>query len=81
MMSTSIGGAPVLPYLLNQFPPDEEIRSVIGDGAYDMRACYGAIAARNAYAVILLRKNAKLHNPDTPSAKVQNEVVRSSKYL
>lgn len=57
-MSSSIGDAPVLPDLLNQIPPDKEIASVTADGAYDTRKCHDAIAARNAHAVILPRKNA-----------------------
>jgi hypothetical protein len=61
--SSSIGDAPVLPDLLNQIPPDEEIGSVTADGAYDTRKCHDAIAARNAYAGIPPRKNAKLWKP------------------
>ena len=79
--SSSIGDAPVLPDLLNQIPPDEEIGSVAADGAYDTRKCHDAIAARNAHAVIPPRKNAKLWKPDTPGARARNEAVRSSKYL
>lgn len=55
--SSSIGDAPLLHDLFDQIPPDEEIGSVTGDGAYDMRKCHDAIAARNAYAVIPPRKN------------------------
>jgi hypothetical protein len=79
--SSSIGDAPMLPDLLNQIPPDEEIGSVTGDGAYDTRKCHNAIAARNAHAVIPPRKNAKLWKPDTPGARARNEAVRASKYL
>lgn len=79
--SSSIGDAPVLPDLLNQIPPDEEIGSVTADGAYDIRKCQNAIAARNARAVIPPRKNAKLWKPNTPGARARNEAFRSSKYL
>lgn len=79
--SSSIGGAPMLPDLLNQIPPDQDIGSVTGDGAYDTRKCHDAIVARNANAVIPPRKNAKLWKPDTPGARARNEAVRSSKYL
>ena len=79
--SSSIGDAPVLPDLINQIPPDEEIGSVTADGACDTRKCHDAIAARNAHAVIPPRKNAKLWKPDTPGARARNEAVRSSKYL
>lgn len=79
--SSSISDAPRLPDLLDQIPPDQEIGSVTGDGAYATRKCYEAIAARNAHAVIPPHKNAKLWRPNTPGARARNEAVRSSKYL
>lgn len=79
--SSSIGDAPMLPDLLSQIPPDQELGSVTADGAYDTRKCHDAIAARNAHAVIPPRKNAKMWKPDTAGAKALNEAVRSSKYL
>jgi hypothetical protein len=79
--SSSIGDAPILPDLLNQIPPDQELGSVTADGAYDTRKCHDAIAARDAHAVIPPRKNAKLWKPDTPGARARNEAVRASKYL
>jgi hypothetical protein len=79
--SSSIGDAPMLPDLLDQIPPDQEIGSVTGDGAYDTRKCHYAIAARNARAVIPPRKNAKLWMPNRLGARARNEAVRSSKYL
>ena len=63
--SSAIGDAPVLPDLLNQIAPQEQIACVTApchdlhanhcratDGAYDTRACHDAIAARGAVAVI-----------------------------
>ena len=79
--SSSIGDAPILPDLLNQIPPDQELGSVTADGAYDTRKCHDTIAARDAHAVIPPRKNAKLWKPDTPGARARNEAVRASKYL
>jgi len=79
--SSSVGDAPMLPDLLNQIPPDQNLGSVTADGAYDTRKCHDAIAARNARAVVPPRKNAKLWKPDTPGAKARNEAVQSSKYL
>jgi hypothetical protein len=79
--SSSISDAPILPDLLSQIPPDQELGSVTADGAYDTRKCYDAIAARDAHAVIPPRKNAKMWKPDTPEARARNEAVRSSKYL
>ncbi|KIN72777.1 ISSpo9, transposase [Sulfitobacter guttiformis KCTC 32187] len=78
---SSIGDAPILPDLLNQIPPCQELGGVTADGAYDTRKCHDAIAARNVHAVIPPRKNAKLWKPDTPRARARNEAVRSSKYL
>ena len=79
--SSSIGDAPMLPDLLSQIPPDQELGSVTADGVYDTRKCHDAIAARNAHAVIPPRKNAKMWKHDTAGAKARNEAVRSSKYL
>ena len=57
--SSDVGDAPMLPELLAQIPPDQEIASVTADGAYDTRKCHDAIADRGAAAVIPPRKNAK----------------------
>ncbi|KIN72257.1 ISSpo9, transposase [Sulfitobacter guttiformis KCTC 32187] len=73
--------APMLPDLLSQIAPDQELGSVTADGAYDIRKCYDAIAARNAHAAIPPRKTAKMWKPNTPGARARNEAVRSSKYL
>ena len=61
--------------LLDQIPPDEEIGSVTGDGAYDTRKCHDAIATRNGHAVIPPRKNAKLWKPNTPGDRARNKAV------
>jgi hypothetical protein len=79
--SSSIGDSSMLPDLLSQIAPAQELGSVTADGGYDTRKCHDAIAARNAHAVIPPRKNAKMWKPDTPGARVQNEAVRSSNYL
>ena len=60
VMSSSIEDALMLPDLLSQIPPDQELGRVTADGAYDTRKCHDAIAARNVHAVIPLRKNAKM---------------------
>ena len=61
--TNNIGDAPMLPELLDQIPPDQDIGSVTADGAYDTRKCHDAIAARDAHAVIPPRKNAKPWKP------------------
>ena len=66
--SSNVGDAPVLPDLLNQIPSDQDIGSVTADGAYDTRKCHETIAARNAHAVILPRKNAKPWKPTSAGA-------------
>jgi hypothetical protein len=40
------GGAPMLPELLAQIPPDEALASASADGACDTKACHAAIAQR-----------------------------------
>ena len=79
LTASDVGDAPMLPELLDQIPPDQEIASVTADGAFDTRKCHDAIAARGAAAVIPPRKNAKPWKPDTPGAVARNEALRSSK--
>ncbi len=79
--SSNSGDAPMLPELLNQIPPDQDIELVTADGAYDTRKCHDAIAARNAHAVIPPRKNAKPWKPTSAGAIARNEAVNASRYL
>lgn len=46
--SSNVGDAPMLPDLLTQLPPDQEIATVTADGACDTRACHDAVADRGA---------------------------------
>jgi len=71
----------MLPELLNQIPPDQDIGSVTADGAYDTRKGHEAIAARNAHAVIPPRKNAKPWKPTSARAIARNEAVSAQRYL
>jgi hypothetical protein len=66
--TSDIGDAPMLPELLDQIPPDQEIASVTADGAFDTRKCHEAVAARGAAAIIPPRKNAKPWKPNTAGA-------------
>ncbi len=79
--SSNIGDAPMLPELLNQIPPDQDIGSVTADGAYDTRKCHEAIAARDAHAVIPPRKNAKPWKPTSDGAIARNDAVNAQRYL
>ena len=81
LTSSGIGDASMLPELLDQIPPEQEIGSVTADGAYDTRKCHDAIADRGAAAVIPPRKNAKPWKPNTAGAVARNEALRASKYL
>ena len=51
---SEVGDAPMLPELLKQIPPDQEIASVTADGAYDTRKCHDSIAERGASTVTLI---------------------------
>lgn len=77
--TSDVGDAPMLPELLDQIPPDQEIASVTADGAFDTRKCHEAIAARSAAAIIPPRKNAKPWKPDSAGAIARNEALRASK--
>lgn len=69
----------MLPELLEQNPPEQQVASVTADGAFDTRKCHNAIAARGAAAIIPPRKNAKFWKPDTAGAIARNEILRTSK--
>lgn len=73
--------APMLPYLLNQIPADQQIGGVTADGAYDTRKCHNAIADRGASAVIPPCKNARPCKPTTAGAMARNDALRASRYL
>jgi len=75
--TSNVGDAPMLPDLLEQIPPDQEIATVTDD----TRRCHNVIAARGAAAVIPPRKNAQLWKPTTAGAIARNEAVRACKYL
>jgi transposase len=78
---SNTGDAPMLPYLLNQIPRNQEIGSVTADGAYDTRRCHNAIADRGASAVIPPRRNAQPWKPTTAGAIARNDALRASRYL
>ena len=75
--TSEIGDAPMLPELLDQIPPQQEIATVTADGAFDTRKCHDAIAARGAAAIIPPRKNAKPWKPGTAGAVARNEILRT----
>lgn len=82
--TSHVGDAPMLPELLDQIPPDQDIGSgepANADGAYDTRKCHDAIAERHAHAVIPPRKNATPWKPTTAGAIARNEAVNASRYL
>ncbi len=71
------GDSPVLPDLLEQIPEDEQIGTVTADGAYDTRRCHTAIIARDAEAIIPVRRNGRLWKEDVPAARARNEILRA----
>ena len=77
--TSDVGDAPMLPELLDQIPPDQEIASVTADGAFDTRKCHDAIAACGAAAIIPPRRNAKPWKPDTAGAIARNDALRASR--
>jgi hypothetical protein len=77
---SNIGDELMLPYLLTQFPRDQEIGSMTKDQAYDTRKCDDAIAVRRA-AVIPPRKNAQPWKPSADGTIAKNDALRVSKYL
>jgi hypothetical protein len=77
----SIGNAPMLPNLLGQIPPEEQLASARADGAYDTKGCHEAIMLRQADAIIPTRKNAKLWKTKRTGAAALNEILRATRQL
>ena len=78
---SNVGDAQMLPELLSQISPHQEIVSITADRAYDTRKCHDAIAKRGACAIIPPRKNAKPWKAVSAGAASRNEALRASKYL
>lgn len=74
--SSDKGDSPVLPHLLDHIPPDEQIGSVTGDGAFDTRSCYTAILERGGTAVIPIRKNGRRWRESCPCNPIQHRKLR-----
>ncbi len=79
--TSNVDETPMLPDLLEQVSPDQEIAAVTADGACDRRRCHNVIAARGAAAIIPPRKNAQPWKPATAGVVARNEAVRARKYL
>ena len=79
--SSDKGDSPVLPHLLDQIPPDEQIGTVTGDGAFDTRRCHSAILERGGTAIIPIRKNGRRWREDRPAAKARNEILKATQRL
>jgi transposase len=78
---SNTGDASMLPQMLDQIRRDQQIGSVIADGAYDTRRCHNAIAGRSAAAMIPPRRNAQPWKPTTVGAMARNDALRASRYL
>ena len=53
--TSNVGGAFMLPELLDQIPSEQRLGSATTETAYDPRKCHEAVAVRHAHAVIPLR--------------------------
>lgn len=73
-ISSREGDSPVLPELLDQIPPDEDIGTVTGDGAFDTRRCHTAILDRGGTAIIPICRNGRLWKEDCPAARARNDM-------
>ena len=79
--SSDKGDSPVLPHLLDQIPPDEQIGTVTGDGAFDTRRCHSAILERGGTAIIPIRKSGRRWRENCPAAKARNEILKATQRL
>ena len=67
------GNGEIMPSLLAQLHPEEQIGVISGDGACDTRGVYEASAARGAALVVLPRRNGKPWKVHTTGAVERNE--------
>ncbi len=74
--SSNVSDKEVLPNLLEQITDD--IEQLTGDGGYDYRSCYEAIANTKARAVIPPRRTGRIHRKDEVM-RARNENLRSIK--
>ena len=81
LTTNNVSDSQVLGDLLDQIPLDEQIDSVYTDGAYDTKYCRKVISDRQAYAVIPLRKNAKLWKDKKLRSLERNELLKTVKCL
>lgn len=58
--SNNVSDASVVCDLLEQLPPDEALKSLTGDSAYDTQPAYEAVIRRGAIPIIPPRKNARV---------------------
>ena len=58
-------------------PEGEKIGTVTADGAYDTRRFHTAIIARQATAIIPIRKNGRPWREDFPAASARTETLRA----
>ncbi|QRZ12841.1 IS5 family transposase [Paracoccus methylovorus] len=79
--SSDKGDSPILPHLLEQIQPAEQIGTVTGDGAYDTRRCHTAILERGGTAVIPIRRNGRRWREDCPAARARNETLKATQRL
>ncbi len=74
------GVSPFYPGWLGQFREDENIGTVIADGANDTRYCDVAILGRDAAPIIPIRKNGRPWKEDCPAAQVRNETLCATRH-
>lgn len=77
----SIGDAPMLPELMKQIPASEQVLTVSGDGAYDTKDCYEAIASRQADAIIPVRKNDQPWKGKSAGTQARNDTLAATGHL
>ncbi len=71
--SSDIGDAPMLPELLSQIPPDQEIASVTADGAYDTRKCHDAIHCPAVH--VYMHERGRTRRPCSDPAPQERQAV------
>ena len=77
--SNNVSDAAVIPDLLDQSPQDENLESLTGDGAYDIKQVYESVIEHGATPIIPPRKNARIRKGKAFAHR--NEAIAACKNL
>jgi len=80
--SIRLGESALLTELLAQIPPDNTIKTVTANGAYNARRCHGAIVDRSTNGIIPISRSGRVWKGDCPETVApRNAIIRATRHL